>query len=171
MKNLLVCFFFFWSGLSFAQSGKEPVKQIHSGIKLISTTSTLFDGSIACATSFDVIAYTDYHSRISNNLSPFLILAEPVAHNLLMSHKYVHFISSGNSPFEQFSIKAPENSSMEDDSSLDQAHYSSLFRGSDAPPKSDASPPKVNSAVAMLCIMAYQIATADHNWGGYPADK
>jgi hypothetical protein len=171
MRNQILFFFVFCSGISLGQTEQKLLTRYPSGIRLTSHSSVLFDGNITSANSFDVIAYTDYHTRISSCLSPFLILAEPVPHNLLMAHKYVRLVPADNSFAAQFSLNPPESTTDEDYSTLDKTHYSSLFVDSNTPVTSTSPPPKVKSAVALLCIMAYQVVTADHNWGGYSTTK
>jgi hypothetical protein len=171
IKNKLLVFFVFCSGFVFGQANQKTTRLNHSDIRLISESEVILDGNIISASSFDVIAYTNYHSRIANSLSPFLILTEPLPHNLLMAHKYVRLIQSGNSFAAQFSLNPPESKVDDDYSDLEKIHYSSLFHESNATATAENTTPKVKSVLGLLCIIAYQVASADHNWGGYSSSK
>jgi hypothetical protein len=170
MKNILSGLFLFCSFLAHGQRGPMASPLNCSGIKLISGEHTVLDGQIISSGSFDVVAYADYHMRLSNCLSPYVILSEPLAHNLLMSHMHVHFVSSNSSQTDGFSANSAAYGSYDDYSDLEQQHYSSLYSGSSSSPPASGSSRKL-SPIAFLAILAYQVATADHNWGGYPAQK
>jgi|GEM_PF-4313933 hypothetical protein len=146
----------FLSCNGWAQNYSLPTVINHPSVELHTSCYTLLDGNIATANSLDVIAYSNYHVRINNCLSPFLILQEPIPHNILMAHKRIQFINETEASLALFSPYSADN----EIASYFAADPESLPISSVPGDTPDNTTPKLGRSPLGLLVICYQAFNA-----------